>query len=419
MQMEDMMRAGNRFEVLGKVSQGILDMQEAADLLRVCKRHCRRLLRRSEAEGLKGLLSQRVHPAWNRIGKAEREQILSLRRERYRDYNLLHFSDVLGRRHGIARSREYYRKLFLSEGLYASKLKRRSKKQAHRKRFEAPQAGLLVQRDTSIHVWVPGAAKPWRLILDLDDHSRKITGAYFSMHDDVLSNMVVCWETAETHGLPVSYYTDNNPIFNPLNQKPLGMYQFFRRREKALAGDVAERLTQFKRALKELGIGCIHATPYQPQGKGKIERIFRFMQDRLVNEMKTAKVTTISEGNKSLRKWVTWYNHHHVHSITKMIPNERYLKNDGFRALPKGTRLAEVFCLKYLRQVKADNTFQLNGVTYQIPRNAHRIGYARAQVEVRVYITGKMKIFYKGQAIADLRYKTNKNNPLEDILALQ
>lgn len=419
MRMEDMMRAGNRFEVLGKVLQGILDMQEAADLLRVCKRHCRRLLRRSETAGLKGLLSQRVHPAWNRIGSSERDTILALRRERYRDYNLLHLGDVLCRNHGIERSREYYRKLFLSEGLYSAKLKRRSKKQAHRKRFEAPQAGLLIQRDTSIHLWVPGADKPWRLILDLDDHSRKITGAYFSMHDDVLSNMVVCWETVETHGLPVSYYTDNNPIFNPLNQKPLGMYQFFRRREKEQAGEVAESLTQFKRALKELGIGCIHATPYQPQGKGKIERIFRFMQDRLVREMVTAKVTTIAEGNKYLRKWVTWYNHHHVHSITKMIPNERYLRNNGFRELPKGTRLSEIFCLKYQRQVKADNTFQLNGITYQIPRNAHRIGYAKAQVEVRVYITGKMKIFYKGQSIADLRYKTNKNNPLEDILALQ
>lgn len=130
-------------------------------------------------------------------------------------------------------------------------------------------------------------------------------------------------------------------------------------------------------------------------------------------------MTTISEGNKYLRKWVTWYNHHHVHSITKMIPNECYLKNDGFQALPKGTRLSEVFCLKYLRQVKADNTFQLNGIPYQIPRNTHWISYARAQVEVRVYITGKMKIFYKGRPIADLRCKTNKNNPLEDILALQ
>lgn len=310
MRMEDMMRAGNRYEVLLKVEKGILRMREAAKLLKVSQRQCRRLKRRAEGAGLKGLLYQRGHKAWNSVTDQERKSILGLRKK-YGEYNLLHFQDVLRRQHSIDRSWEYYRRLFSMAGLYRPMQKRRKRK--HRKRFEAPQAGILIQRDTSIHLWIPGASRPWKLILDLDDHSRKITGAYFSEHDDVLSNMLVAWETIETHGLPVAYYTDNNPIFNPMNQKPKeGMYSFYRRREWG----EKESVTQFKRALTELGIEMIHATPYQPQGKGKVERIFRFMQDRLVNEMVTAKVKTIQEANKYLKKWIEWYNHCHLHSTT-------------------------------------------------------------------------------------------------------
>lgn len=398
---EDVMKAINRLDVLTKLKKGLLGMAEASRFLGVSPRQIRRLRRKEETLGFKGLLYQRRHEASNRVGAKERDQILSLRREEYLNYNLLHFRDILKMRHGIKRSREFYRRLFLVEKLYRPQMTRK-RKPKHRKRFEAPQAGFLIQRDTSIHFWVPGVDKPWKLILDLDDHSRKITGAWFSEKDDVLSNMLVAWETISTHGIPLAYYTDNNPIFNPLNKKPhQGMYRFYRFRD----GEEKETISQFKRALKELGVHCIHATPYQPQGKGKIERIFRFMQDRLVNEMSTARVTTIDEANKYLKKWVKWYNHSHLHSVTKMIPHERYLKNNAFRKLPRNIDLEQIFCLKYEREVKADNTFQHEGVTYQIEPNDYRISYAKAKVEVRIYLNRKLKAFYKQQEIGCFRYR--------------
>lgn len=416
---EDMMKAANRFEVLVKLKGGLLMMKEAAAILKLSSRHARRLKQRMETGGVKGLMFRREHPAWNRISDKERGDIVRLRRERYRDYNLLHFRDVLKSRHDIKRSKEFYRRLFLLEKLYTPQSSnRKRRKQKHRKRFEAPQAGLLIQRDTSIHFWIPGAEKPWKLILDLDDHSRKITGAMFSEHDDVLSNMFVAWETISTHGIPVAYYTDNNPIYNPLNKKrQQGMYQFYRMRN----GEEDETVSQFKRALLELGVQCIHATPYQPQGKGKIERMFRFMQGRLVNEMVEAKVTTIAEGNRHLKKWIEWYNHCHVHSITKQIPNERYLANDAFRRLPNDIDLEQIFCLKYERSVKADNTFQHEGQTYQIKANEYRISFAKAKVQIRIYLSGKLKIYYKNWEIGCFGYPP-KNKPRqlrgEDILAL-
>lgn len=415
MKVEDVMKAANRYEVVMKVKQGLMQMKEAAVVLGLSLRQLRRVRRRAEV-GIKGLLYQRSHHHPGKVSDEERQQILGLRRDPYRQYNLLHFRDVLQLRHGIKRSREFYRRLFLLEKLYAPTLKKRKAK--HRKRFEAPQAGILIQRDTSIHFWIPGAKKPWKLIVDLDDHSRKITGALFSEHDDVLSNMLVSWETLSTHGLPVAYYTDNNPIYNPLNKKPKhGMYQFYRMR----AGAKDETVSQWKRAVTELGIECIHATPYQPQGKGKIERLFRFMQDRLLREMETARVTTIHEANRYLQKWVEWYNHGHVHSITKQIPNERFLKSNAFRPLPNDMDLEQIFCLKYQREVKADNTISLNGETYQIPKNDYRISYTKAKVEVRVYPDQTLKVFYKNQAIGTFLYKAQKTKLLadrEDILSL-
>lgn len=417
MRMEDMMRAANRFEVLVKVEQGVLKMAEAATILGLVKRHVRRLKRKTEKYGLKGLLYDRSHEPANKAPSDEVAEVIALRKK-YLKYNLSHFQDILRNRHKIKRSREFYRRLFLLEKLYSPRIQKR-RKSKHRKRFEAPRAGVLIQRDTSIHFWVSGSDKPWKLILDLDDHSRKITGALFSEHDDVLSNMLVAWETISTHGIPFAYYTDNNPIFNPLNKKPKqGMYQFYRWRD----GEEKETVSQFKRALRELGIESIHATPYQPQGKGKVERIFRFMQDRMVREMETAQVKTIHQANKYLKKWVEWYNHCHVHSITKQIPNERYLTNDAFRPVPGNVDLEQVFCLKYERTVKADNTIQHEGRTYQIRPNEYRISYAKAKVEARVYLSGKMKIFYKKREIGSYDYKPNKNKNLQfrgDILALQ
>jgi transposase InsO family protein len=399
-----------------KVENGSLTLGEAGKLLKLCSRQVKRLRKRSKFEGLKGLIHQRVHQSVNEISQEEIDQIIGLRQKVYCTFNVLHFQDVLREKHGVKRSYEFLRKLLIENKLYRSERKKKIRKR-HRKRFEAPSAGMLVQRDTSIHMWLEGTLKPWKLILDIDDHSRKIVGSYFSEHDDVLSNMLVAWETMSTHGIPTAYYMDNNAIYNPIRRLPK-QYDFFRYRN--VERDKKETLPQFKRALKEMGIECIHSTPYEPQGKGKVERIFRFMQDRLVNEMKVAKVKTIEEGNKYLKKWVDWYNHCHVHSITKMIPNERYLKNNSFRKLPQTTKLEEIFCLKYERKVNADNTIQFEGKTYQIEPNEYRISYARAQVEVRIYLNQILRITHHNRVIGEYKYKYKNNNKLTpggDILA--
>jgi transposase len=301
MERDVLMRYASCYEILLKAVKEIITTREASVLLNKSYRQTLRLKERVREEGIKGLFYHRTHPDPNKTSREVCEQILRLRKV-YQDYNLSHFRDTLASDHQLSYSREFYRRLLLDKKQHQPR-KVRGKKIPHRKRFEAPQAGLLIQRDTSIHLWVPEAEQPWKLILDLDDHSRTITGALFSLHDDVLSNLQVTGQTLSRYGRPTAYYTDNNPIFNPLRRLPK-TYQYFRYRK----GNEAETLPQFKRALQELGIQMIQATPYQPQGKGKVERMFQFLQDRLLKEMAHRKIQTLEEANRYLARFVHWYN---------------------------------------------------------------------------------------------------------------
>jgi transposase InsO family protein len=413
MERDVFMKYANRYEILLKATKGIITSREASVLLRKSYRQTLRLKERIKSDGIKGLFYHRTHQHPWKVSSAVCGEILKLRKI-YADYNLSHFRDTLASDHQLSYSLEFYRRLLLEKNQHQPR--RISKRKVpHRKRFEAPQAALLIQRDTSIHFWVPDSEKPWKLILDLDDHSRTITGALFSLHDDVVSNLKVTGETITHYGLPQAYYTDNNPIFNPLRRLPK-TYQYFRYQK----GTEEETLPQFKRALQELGIQMIQATPYQPQGKGKIERMFRFLQDRLFKEMAHRKIQTLEEANRYLKRFVRWYNTHWLHGTTHEIPLERLQKNNAFRPLPKTLDLTQILCLKFPRQVKADNTIQLGGKTYQIPPNRYRISYARAWVEVRIYLDGYMQIFHQNEPIA--HYRQLKSRPNEttlcDILSL-
>lgn len=413
MERDVLMRFANRYEVLLKALEGVITTREASGLLGKSYRQTLRLKVRVEQEGLPGLFYHRSHPDPKRVSDPVCQRVLDLKRQ-YPDYNLSHFRDTLASEHGISLSLEFYRKLLFEKGLHQVRRFKRGKI-PHRKRFEASQAGLLVQRDTSIHFWRPGSEKPWKLILDLDDCSRTITGALFSLQDDVLSNLEVTRQTLMAYGLPAAYYLDNNPIFHKISRLPQ-TYQYFRYQRPEEAS-----VPQFKRALDELGVRMINATPYQPQGKGKIERLFRFLQDRLLKEMAFRKVRTLEEANRDLRRFVGWYNSRWKHGTTGEIPSLRLAKNNGFKPLPQGFDLAQVLCLKYPRQVKADNTIQLDGQTYQIPPNAHRISYAKAKVEARVYLNGRMQIFHQNNPIASYKQlKTiNPDKGLCDVLVLQ
>lgn len=414
MEKDVLMRYASQYEILLKAVKGVVRTTEASELLGRSYRQTLRLKERIKREGIKGLFYHRTHPDPKKAPEVVWEKILKLRQV-YRDYNLAHFRDTLEIDHQISYSVEFYRKSLLQRGLHQIRRARR-RKIPHRKRFEAPQAGLLVQRDTSIHFWVPDSDKPWKLILDLDDHSRTITGALFSLRDDVTSNLKVTWQTLARYGRPTAYYTDNNPIFNPLRRLPK-TYQYFRYRK----GNDPETMPQFKRALRELGIQMIQAAPYQPQGKGKIERMFRFLQDRLLKEMAHRGITTLEEANRYLARFIHWYNTCWVHGTTGEIPLIRLKKNNAFKPLPQGLDLTQILCLKIPRVVKADNTIQLASKIYQIPPNRLRFSYARAAVEVRIYPNGKMQIFHQNRPIAHFKQllPDTCEKALCDILVLQ
>lgn len=402
-------KAGNRFEVIQKQKQGLMTVKEASALLKMTPRHFLRIKKTSE-KGLKFLLDERRGSHQKRVSEEEKMKILKLKRDTYVRFNTKHFQYVLSQKYGIKRSYEYLRKI-LKENCLASPKHRRRKKKRQRKRFEAKAGGFLVQRDTSIHMWLPYHKKPLKLIVDIDDHSRKITAALFSYHDDVLSNMAVTQQTIVTHGVPIAYYMDNNPIYNPIKRLPKQL-DFYRYRNS----DNGEEkiITQFKRSLHDLGIECIHSTPYEPQGKGKVERLFRFMQDRLLEEMLIENVSTLQEANEFLRKWVDWYNHSHVHRTTGMIPNQRLIENNKFKEY-EGTNedLSKIFCLKDTRVVSNDHTISFEGKIYQLKPKNRQLILARKKVELRISLNYRLKIYYENTCVHDCEYKPKNNKTLD------
>ncbi len=166
--------------------------------------------------------------------------------------------------------------------------------------------------------------------------------------------------------------------------------------------DLEKIQTQINQALLELGILLIHHEPFQPQCKGKIKRLFSFMQDRLFYPLKDVK--DLLEANEILEEWREWYNKKHIHSITGLKPSDRHHPS-SFKPLPKGINLDDVFCFKDIRILKKDNTFNYQNKTYQITNQTHRFSWNKAKMTLHILPEKCIRAFYQGKFIQEFPYK--------------
>jgi hypothetical protein len=253
--------------------------------------------------------------------------------------------------------------------------------------------GQLVQMDTSEHFWLPLLGKESCMIAIEDDHSRDLLAAKLVEHDTTWNNMLLIRRVIEEYGLFQALYTDNDSMFKLIRS---GWSRHFEYKV-----DLERVQTQIHRSLLELGIGFIHTRPFEPQGKGKLEKLFRFMQDRLCPVL--AKVRTLTVANKIIQDWRGWYNKR-IHSITKQRPVDRHAPS-VFKPLPPDINLDDVFCFKYHRTVKSDNTFGFDNKTYQITHFRDRISYAKAEIELHVLPGRCIRVFYKDQFVQQFPFK--------------
>lgn len=219
----------------------------------------------------------------------------------------------------------------------------------------------------------------------MDDFSRAILAARFFDSDSTYNNMLVLREAVGRYGIFPILYADNDSKFKLIRYEGS---RFFTYKEETLAGEV---ITEIHRALLGAGITLITHLPGNARAKGKIERLFRFIQERFISEH-TAR--NLNELNFQLQKWIGWYNNYHINRDTGCIPLSR-LKPSALRPL-NGTNLDDIFCLKEKRKVGKDNSFTLDGVTYTIPRKYNMVAF---KVSLHIHPEKKIRVWYKDQLL--------------------
>ncbi|MGQ0751882.1 MAG: ISNCY family transposase [Betaproteobacteria bacterium] len=359
-------------EVYGRWQAGRLMQEEAAEILGVDVRTMRRWTRRYEAEGLEGLIDQRIGAVSARRAPVDEVlKVQALYRKRYGGFTAKHFHEKLTEAHAVERSYTWTKRVLQEAGL-VPKAKRRG---AHRKRRERrPLPGMMLHQDGSRYEWVAGCQ--WDLIVTMDDADNTIYSAFFVEEEGTMSSFRAVREVIETKGLFASLYVDRGSHYF-LTPKAGGKV------------DPSHR-TQFHRAMDQLGIELIAA--YSPQARGRSERLFKTLQDRLPKELALAGITTMAAANRFLaRTYLPAHNRRF-----RIAPAD-----SGSAFVPFiGQGLADILCLHHTRSVANDNTVRYNGLILQIPPDTHRCHYVKATVHMHEYPDRTLAIFHGPRQLA-------------------
>jgi transposase len=368
-------------EIEDRYRHGRLSSSEAAELLGVCERTFRRLRSRYEAEGLSGLADRRLGKASpHRIGADEVERVSELYRSRYKGWTVKHFHERAVEKHGLTASYGWTKSVLHVAGLVRPAVKR----SAHRKRRERkPLPGMMLHQDGSTHLWLPALGHQIDLIVTMDDATSDIYSAFFVEEEGTDSSFRGVHEVIEGHGLFCTLYTDR------------GSHYFY----TPAAGEKVSTTvpTQFGRAMKQLGVK--HIPAYSPEARGRSERTFATLQDRLTKEMADAGIVTMEAANRFLTE--TYLPAH----------NRRFsveASQVGTAFVPWAGDLNEVLCHQEERQVGKDNTVSFERLKLQIEPSPLRTHFVKATVTVRRYADRTIGLFYGPRCIGryDLEGRT-------------
>jgi hypothetical protein len=367
-------------EWLKRAQGGLVTQRQAAEKMGVSDRWVRKLLGRMKTDGdgvvvhgLRGRASNRQIEA-----KTQTRAVKLLQQPEWHDFGPTFASEQLAKRHSIRVSKETVRTWMVAAGLW--KAQRRTLSEVHRWRARRSAYGELVQWDTSNHDWLEGRGEPVRYLVRMIDDATSRSEGRFVQHDGTRENMGVLWQYLERKGRMVDVYTDRAAMFMVTPRAG----ESRQRREEA------DRLTQIGRGLRELGIGWIPA--YSPQAKGRVERSFGTDQDRLVKQLRLAKVTTMRDANKFLEAeyWPEW--------------NERFARSlegvvDLHRALTPQIDLASALSHVEQRVVSNDYTFSFAGRRYQITRGAVKAGMRGKSMRIELHLNGALRARFEGQYV--------------------
>lgn len=370
-----------RLHIVRKAIAKELKQIEAAAILNLSVRQIKRLVKQVREEGDNGISHKLRGKKSNRaICNKVKEKVIKIYKKEYPDFGPVLASEKLFEINKINVNRETLRGWLLDSGLWCLSRKQRK----HRRwRERRKHLGSMVQLDGSHHYWFEDRGPKCVLMGYIDDATNQVYARFYE-YEGTLPAMDSFKRYIKKYGLPHSVYLDKHTTYKS-NAKPSIEDEL----------EDKEHLSQFERALKELSVEIIHAN--SPQAKGRIERLFKTFQDRLVKEMRLKGIKTIPEANKFLGYYLGVYNRRFC-----VEPAERA---DLHRPVPAGIDLNRILCIKKEHGLRNDFTVAHNKKLYQVLDD---IKTKKVTVEERA--TGRMLIYHKDK---ELRYKQITKRPVK------
>lgn len=364
----------DRLRVLHEVQQGSLKQVEAARRIKRSDRQVRRLLLRLREQGDRAVVhGLRGRPSNRKLAARFEQKVLARVRQRYADFGPTLAAEHLAKE-GLLVSRETLRKWMTKATLWRPRSQR--VKKIHVWRERRASFGELVMQDSSPFRWLEERGPACQLIAVIDDATSRLW-ARFTEHDTTEENLRTLGGWLRRYGRPLAHYTDKNSIFRTTRRAAIS---------EQLQGEEAS--SQFGRALADLGIEWIAAQ--SPQAKGRIERLFKTLQDRLVKELRLMGIASIAAANHFLEK--------------RFLPEweERFTvrprnPRNAHRRLGREHRLEEILSVRAARKVAQDHTVSWEGNRWGVPREEVCAGLRGAQVQIERRLDGSHWLRFRGR----------------------
>lgn len=401
-------RAQQRLYILNHILSGGLTAEEAAQVLHRSVRQVRRLLRRYRADGPAGLVhGNRDRAPAHRMPDALRARIVEFATTTYAGLNHTHLAEVLAEREQLVIPARTLRRVLAEASVRPTRTRRPPRHRSRRERM--PREGQLLQVDGSRHRWFGPDFGFATLIAGIDDATGQVPGGTFREQEDAVGYFTALGQTAERHGLPGAVYSDRHGIFVVERNRPPTLAE-------QLTGK--RSLTQVGRALDEAGIAWIGAR--SPQAKGRVERLWGTLQDRLVAELRLAGITTIEAANAFLPGFLVRHNERFAVPAADPTP--------AWRPWPEGLTPESVFAFHYPRRVAPDATISWGPAALSLPRRRDGRSWAGRSVVLEERLDGGLWIRHGGEhyrvgeapaapSLLRARARSRRNEDRPDVLS--
>jgi transposase len=382
-----------KLDVVERVERGELTVSEGAQVVGLSRRQVQRLRKKVRVLGARGV----VHGNAGRAPKHKTaglvgERVVELWREKYAGFNDHHFTEKLNEVEGLKLSRQTVRRLLRKAGIGSARKRRPVKHR--RRRDRRPQAGQMILWDGSRHDWLEGRGPRLCLIGAIDDATGELLpGAHFVEQECSVGYLRVLRDIVAVKGVPLSAYMDRHGSLKRNDKNWTHAEQLAGRQEP----------THVRRALDDLGVQVIYAL--SPQAKGRVERLWGTLQDRLVSELRLADARSALAANRVLLKYRLQHN-----TRFAVSPQD---SNSAWRPRPEGLTADELCAFQYVRVVQNNNTVRIGKKIIDIRKHPRRATFAKALVVVRHLLVGGFRVYFEGELIAGAN-SPRATGPLEE-----